>query len=108
MKKLLKKNKAKPALRKKLEKKREVRKKQKNKSVKKLSLKEIEKIINYIAENCSIFIRTYIIGVFKDHIDEDKNYRKVVKELNKINIKVNRVGLIYENCIFNKNFLYFK
>ena len=33
----------------------------------------------------------------------DKNYRNVVKELNKINIKVNRVGLIYDNCIFNKN-----
>ena len=30
----------------------------------------------------------------------DKNYRNVVKELNKINIKVNRVGLIYDNCIF--------
>ena len=39
----------------------------------------------------------------KDDENFDKNYRNVVRELNKINIKVNRVGLIYENCIFNKN-----
>lgn len=41
----------------------------------------------------------------KNNDDEnfEKNYRNVVKELNKINIKVNRLGLIYENCIFNKN-----
>ena len=39
----------------------------------------------------------------KEDKNFDKNYRNVVKELNKINIKVNRVGLIYDNCIFNKN-----
>ena len=33
----------------------------------------------------------------------DKNYRNVIRELNKINIKVNRCGMAYENCIFNKN-----
>ena len=33
----------------------------------------------------------------------EKKYRKVIRELNKINIKVNRCGMAYENCIFNKN-----
>jgi hypothetical protein len=41
------------------------------------SLKLLEKIINYIVDNCSIFIRTYIVGVFKDHIDNDKDYNKM-------------------------------
>ena len=41
----------------------------------------------------------------KNNKDEnfDKNYRNVIRELNKINIKVNRSGMVYENCIFNKN-----
>ena len=39
----------------------------------------------------------------KEDENFDKNYRNVIKELNKINIKVKRVGLIYDNCIFNKN-----
>ena len=37
----------------------------------------LEKIINYIYENCSIFIKTYIVGIFKEHIDEDKRYDKM-------------------------------
>ena len=39
----------------------------------------------------------------KDDENFDKNYRNVVRELNKINIKVNRRGMVYESCIFNKN-----
>ena len=52
------------------------------------SLKLLEKIINYIAENCSIFIRTYIIGVFKDHIDEDKNYNKMKEFLQNLDFDI--------------------
>ena len=39
----------------------------------------------------------------KEDENFDKNYRNVVRELRKINIKVNRCGMVYENCIFNKN-----
>ena len=33
----------------------------------------------------------------------DKRYENVVRELYKINVKVNRRGLVFENCIYNKN-----
>lgn len=39
----------------------------------------------------------------KEDINFAENYRKVVRELNKINVKVNRKGMVYDNCIFNKN-----
>ena len=39
----------------------------------------------------------------KEDENFDKNYRNVVRELNKINIKVNRHGMVYDSCIFNKN-----
>ena len=39
----------------------------------------------------------------KEDENFDKKYRNVVRELSKINIKVNRCGMVYENCIFNKN-----
>lgn len=108
MKKLLKKNKAKPALRKKLEKKREVRKKQKDRSVKKLSLKEDlkktkeDKVILNIAEpaqNLKSLIRDIFnlrearrqinfLGVdikcISRHISEEF-INKCIKRLNKIN-----------------------
>ena len=48
------------------------------------TLKLLEKIINYIVDNCSIFIRTYIIGVFKDHIEKDKDYNKMKEFLNNL------------------------
>ena len=32
----------------------------------------------------------------------EKNYNKVIRELNKINIKVNRCGMNNDNCLFNK------
>ena len=41
------------------------------------TLELLDKIINYINDNCSIFIKTYIIGVFKEKIDEDKTYDKM-------------------------------
>jgi hypothetical protein len=37
----------------------------------------LEKIVDYIRECCSINIKTYIIGVFKDNIDEEKSYIKM-------------------------------
>ena len=37
----------------------------------------LEKIIDYIIENCSLNVKTYMIGVFKDKIDEDKTYAKM-------------------------------
>ena len=48
------------------------------------TLKLLEKIINYIVDNCSIFIGIYIIGVFKDHIDKDKEYNKMKEFLNNL------------------------
>lgn len=37
----------------------------------------LEKIIDYIKENCSINVKTYIIGVFSQNIGEDKTYSKM-------------------------------
>ena len=45
----------------------------------------LDKIINYIYDNCSIFIKTYVVGVFQDHIDEDKSYNKMEELLKNIN-----------------------
>ena len=39
----------------------------------------------------------------KEDQNFDKNYRNVVRELNKINIKVTRRGMVFDNCIINKN-----
>ena len=52
------------------------------------TLNLLEKIINYISENCSIFIKTYIIGVFKDHIDENKTYNKMKELLQNIDNEI--------------------
>ena len=43
--------------------------------------------------------------LFENKKDEnfDKNYRNVVRELNKINVKVNRRGIINETGFINKN-----
>jgi len=43
----------------------------------KTTLELLEKIVDYIRDNCSIKIKSYIIGVFKDNIDEDKVYLKM-------------------------------
>ena len=40
-------------------------------------LELLEKIVDYIKENCSLNIKTYIIGVFEENIDEDKTYHKM-------------------------------
>jgi len=37
----------------------------------------LEKIVDYIKENCSLNIKTYVIGVFEENIDEDKTYMKM-------------------------------
>lgn len=44
---------------------------------KKNTFELMEKMFNYISDNCSIFIKTYVIGVFSDKIDEDKKYEKM-------------------------------
>lgn len=41
------------------------------------TLELLEKIVEYIKENCSINIKTYVIGVFEENIDEDKTYDKM-------------------------------
>ena len=48
----------------------------------------LKKIIKYISENCSIFIKTYVIGVFQDHIEEDKNYDKMKEFLKNLNPEI--------------------
>ena len=47
----------------------------------------------------------YEAKIRKNKADEnfDNNYRNVVRELKKININVHRCGMVYDNCIFNKN-----
>ena len=52
------------------------------------TLELLEKIINYINENCSIFIKTYIIGVFNEKIDEDKNYDKMKEFLKNLDFDI--------------------
>ena len=44
----------------------------------------MEKMFNYISDNCSIFIKTYVIGVFSDKIDEDKKYEKMKEFFKKV------------------------
>ncbi len=41
------------------------------------TLELLDKIVNYIRENCSLNIKTYIVGVFKENIEEDKTYNKM-------------------------------
>ena len=52
------------------------------------TLELLEKMINYINDNCSIFIKTYIVGVFKDHIDEDKKYDKMKEFLKNLDFDI--------------------
>ena len=37
----------------------------------------LEKIITYIIENCSYTVKTYVIGVFKENIEENKTNEKM-------------------------------
>ena len=43
--------------------------------------------MDYIRETCSVNTKTYIIGVFKENIDEDKNFNQMNKFLNRENIE---------------------
>ena len=52
------------------------------------TLELLDKMINYINDNCSIFIKTYIVGVFKDHIDEDKKYDKMKEFLKNLDFDI--------------------
>ena len=50
------------------------------------TLELLDKIIEYIRENCSINIKTYIIGVFKDKINEDKTCDKMQDIFSKLDL----------------------
>ena len=52
------------------------------------TLELLEKLINYINENCSIFIKTYIVGVFIDKIDQDKSYEKMREFLKNLDFDI--------------------
>ena len=45
-------------------------------------------MFNYINDNCSIFIKTYVIGVFDDKIDEDKKYEKMKEFLKNLDSEI--------------------
>ena len=47
----------------------------------------LQNIVEYIKENCSISIKTYVIGVFKDNIDDDKTYVKMQSFLAKLDFE---------------------
>ena len=47
----------------------------------------LEKIVDYIRENCSVNVKTYIIGVFKENIDDDKNYHEMKSFLGKLDFE---------------------
>lgn len=47
----------------------------------------LEKIVDYIRENCSVNAKTYIIGVFKENIDDDKNYHEMKSFLGKLDFE---------------------
>ncbi len=53
------------------------------------TLELLKKIMDYINDNGSINVKTYIIGVFKENIDDDKTYSKMQNFLGDI-------GLDYE------------
>ena len=71
----------------------------------------LEKMIDYIRENCSINVKTYVIGVFKEAIDEDKSYTNMQSFLAKLDFEYeyyemflgnkdeyNIISKEYENC----------
>ena len=47
----------------------------------------LEKIIDYIKENCSINTKTYIIGFFEKSIDEDKTFNKMQSFLGELDFE---------------------
>jgi len=65
----------------------------------KTTLELLEKIVEYIRENCSIKVKTYIIGVFKDNIDEDKIYFKMNQFLGSLDFEFE----YYEMYVGDKN-----
>ena len=49
----------------------------------------LEKLIDYILEYCGCGIKTYIIGVYKEKIDESMNYNKMTNFLIRTNFEYN-------------------
>ena len=60
------------------------------------------KILYYINESCSVNVKTYIIGVFKENIDEDKTYFKMREFLDKCEKAFKTDELIIKNLKTNK------
>ena len=59
----------------------------------------LEKIIEYIKDNCSINAKTYIIGVFKENIDDDKGNYEMKNFLSNLNFEYE----YYEMYLGDKN-----
>ena len=51
------------------------------------TLELLEKIVDYIKENCSLNIKTYVIGVFEENIDEDKTFNKMQSFLSELDFE---------------------
>ena len=59
----------------------------------------LDKIIDYIRENCSINVKTYIIGIFKENIDEKNSYQNMLNFLDGIDFEYD----YYEMYLGDKN-----
>ena len=59
----------------------------------------LQNIVEYIKENCSINVKTYVIGVFKENIDDDKTYAKMQSFLAQLYFEYE----YYEMFLGNKN-----
>ena len=59
----------------------------------------LKKIVEYIKDNCSVNIKTYIIGVFKENINEDNNFYDMKQFLSSLNFDYD----YYEMYIGDKN-----
>ena len=65
----------------------------------KSTLELLDKIVDYIRENCSINVKTYIIGLFTENIDEDKSYNNMQSFLSSLDFEYE----YYEMYIGNKD-----
>ena len=59
----------------------------------------LDKIVEYIKENCSVNAKTYVIGVFKENIDDDKSFNQMKYYLGKLNFEFE----YYEMYLGDKN-----
>ncbi len=58
----------------------------------------LQNILEYIKENCSINVKTYVIGVFKENIYDDKTYIKMQSFLSQLDFEYE----YYEMFLGNK------